>query len=114
MAVDTAQRVTIDATLPRQGILVLSDLDYPGWQATSNGRAVPILTANGLVRGLALGPGRHRVEFIFHPRSFFAGLYISLTTAIILVFWGIVVVFRKPPSFIRKRWYRANGSENTF
>lgn len=84
------RRVAIDAVLPRPGILVLNDLNYRGWRATSNGRPVKILVANGLVRGLALGPGRHEVEFIYRPKSFYRGLYISAAVLLVLLGWVVV------------------------
>jgi len=82
-----AQQVLLKATLPRPAVLVISDLQHPGWRATSNGRPVEILVANALVRGLALGPGVHDLELRYSPRSFRAGLYVAGFT--LLAVWGV-------------------------
>ena len=73
MVTDRAQTVETDATLVRDGIVVLADLFHDGWQSISNGRPVPILRTNGLCRGVALGPGQHRLRFEYRPKSFQRG-----------------------------------------
>lgn len=51
------------------GILVLHDLDYPGWTVWVNDERRPLLRANVLFRGVELPPGRHDVVFRFEPFS---------------------------------------------
>jgi hypothetical protein len=63
-----ADRVEVEATLTRPGLLVLGDTHYPGWRAEVAGRVVPHLRANYLFRAVALGPGQHRVVFQYQPR----------------------------------------------
>ena len=87
---DRAQTVEIEASLVRDGILVLADLFHDGWQATDNGQPVTILRANGLCRGIALGPGLHRIRFEYRPRSFEQGLWVSAATLIVLLVCGFV------------------------
>jgi hypothetical protein len=62
-------RVTIDVEAPAGGLLVLHDLDYPGWVATVDGRPADIVRADLLFRGVELPPGAKRVEFLFRPFS---------------------------------------------
>lgn len=62
--------VAIDVESDRAGIVVLHDLYYPGWQVRVDGGRKPLLHANILFRGVEVMPGRHRVEFSFHPLSF--------------------------------------------
>ncbi|MCA9222797.1 MAG: YfhO family protein [Planctomycetales bacterium] len=61
--------VVIDAELDRPGLLVLSDLPWPGWQAEIDGQAAPIWRTNRVMRGVWLSAGKHRVEMRFRPRS---------------------------------------------
>ncbi|HET6805694.1 MAG TPA: hypothetical protein VFH59_09670 [Frateuria sp.] len=63
----TPTRVSIDAQAPAAGWLVLGDLDFPGWQADIDGRAVAIHRANGMFRAVCMPPGRHTLSFVFHP-----------------------------------------------
>ena len=62
-------RVLIDVDAPTGGLLVLHDIDYPGWVARVDGVERPILRANLLFRGVELPPGARRVEFLFKPFS---------------------------------------------
>jgi hypothetical protein len=62
--------VTLEVESSQNGILVLHDIHYPGWEASVNGERRPILRANLLFRGVEVPAGRHRVEFHFRPMSF--------------------------------------------
>jgi uncharacterized membrane protein YfhO len=57
---------------------VLSDSHYPGWQATLDGVPTPIHRANFALRAVRIPVGSHRVRFEYEPRSFHAGLTVSL------------------------------------
>lgn len=84
--------VRLAVSMVRRGIVVLSDMYYPGWEATCDGKPVPILRANGLVRGVALGPGHHSLTFRYRPRSFRIGLSITATAfALILAFLALML-----------------------
>ena len=60
------------------GYLVLLDSYYPGWECRVDGRTVPITRANYCFRAVEVTAGKHRVEFHYRPRSFFAGLAVTL------------------------------------
>ncbi len=81
---DTAQilayapeRVEIQVRSAQDALLVLSDSFYPGWQATVDGAAAPILAVNGLVRGVSVAAGTHTVIFEYRPQGWQRGLWIS-------------------------------------
>lgn len=78
--------VKIEAKLSRQGLLVLNDAHYPGWRARVDGKDVEILRANFLFRAVALGEGRHTVEFIYKPQSLYLGAAISLTSSLAILY----------------------------
>ena len=77
-----ANRVEIEAETSRPGLLILSDVFYPGWTAEVDGRPVEIERVNGLLRGVWLAPGRHQVRFAYNPASFRIGLAIGLAGAL--------------------------------
>jgi len=77
-----ADRITLNAVGP--GVLVLSEVVYPGWQARLDGRPALIETVSGLFRGLQLGAGQHYVEFTFYPISLCLGWGISVATMLLL------------------------------
>src|SRR5262249_35761775 len=62
------------------GILVLTDLWYPGWSAELDGHPVEILRADGCVRAVAVPAGEHHVIFRYRPRSFIAGAAVSIVS----------------------------------
>ena len=65
-------RVAIQAEGP--GLLVLSELSYPGWRVRVDGKPAEMESVADLLRGVALDAGEHRVEFIFRPWSVPLGL----------------------------------------
>jgi hypothetical protein len=82
-------RVVLKVEAASDALLVLSDLYYPGWRATVDGRPADILRANYLMRAVALPAGRHTVVFVYEPASFKAGIAASLAggLAIALMVW---------------------------
>ncbi len=79
---DTPNGVTIDVALDDAGYLVLADTWYPGWQATVDGRAAPILRANGAFRAVELPAGEHTVEMSYRPWTVTAGAATSLAALV--------------------------------
>jgi uncharacterized membrane protein YfhO len=71
------------------GYLVLSEVFYPGWQATVDGKEVPVLCGNYLFRVVPVGAGTHEVVLRFVSWPFRVGAAISLLTLVSSV-WFIV------------------------
>lgn len=88
-------RMSVDAR--DGGYLILSEIWFPGWRATDNGRELPVHRANGVFTLLALGPGTHEIVLRYLPRAYEIGRAISLgTAALTLVLWV-------SPRFVRRR-----------
>ena len=81
----TPDRVEVTASGP--GELVLSEIAYPGWEATVDGIRAPVDTIGGLLRGVKLPPGHHQVIFRFRPVTVYAGL------ALAGIAWVFIAVF---------------------
>jgi len=94
------RRVVVDATLSTPGILVLSEVDYPGWVARVDGKPWPSLRAYGVLRAVALPAGRWQVEWRYEPLSLGVGATFSLLTPLCMVaFWlRKRRAWREPPS----------------
>jgi uncharacterized membrane protein YfhO len=71
------ERVELVARLDTPGWLVLSDANYPGWQATVDGRPVEIIPANLMFRAVPLSAGEHAVLFEFEPGSLRLGAVVT-------------------------------------
>jgi hypothetical protein len=82
-----SQRAVIRAALTRPGLVLLTDSNYPGWNAYLDGRWVPLVEANYLFRGVLAPAGTHVVEFRYEPDSYFYGGLISLVTLLGAFAW---------------------------
>ncbi len=61
------QYVRLSSTSVGPSLLVLTDIVYPGWRAWVDGIEKPIYATQGLVRGVPLSAGPHRIEFRYQP-----------------------------------------------
>jgi hypothetical protein len=78
------ERVVLEAETDRPGVLVISEVYYPGWRALVDGRPAPLLRADYALRAVALGPGRHTVELRYESRPAIAGIFTSLAALALL------------------------------
>jgi hypothetical protein len=60
------------------GWLVVTNVDYPGWRASVDGRALSIQRAYGLLQAVALPAGATVVRFDFEPRFWRVGLAVTV------------------------------------
>ncbi len=81
-----ANSVTVEVDTDKGGLLVLTDLHYPGWQAYVNGKKEKVLRVNGLVRGVPVSPGRSEVVFKYSPATFIAGASAFAVASVFCVF----------------------------
>ena len=77
--------ISIAVTEESQGLLVLSELYYPGWRATVNGKPAPIYRVDGALRGILAPRGQSRIELDYRPASFYLGATITLLTLLCVV-----------------------------
>ncbi|MBZ5578120.1 MAG: YfhO family protein [Acidobacteriia bacterium] len=75
-----ANRMSMEVTLQSTGLLVLGDVDYPGWRATVNGKPAAIHQVDGALRGIVLGAGGDRITLDYAPVTVYAGGAMSLLT----------------------------------
>ena len=81
------------------GLVVFSEIYYAdGWQAFIDGKPVPHLRADYVLRALPVPAGAHVITFTFAPRSYVVGNSVSLGASVLLVLLGAgaYVVRRKP------------------
>ena len=62
-------RLTYDVNSGKGGVLVFSEIYYPGWTATVDGEAVELGRVNYILRAIHIQPGQHQVELAFFPKS---------------------------------------------
>ncbi len=86
------ERLVILADAPADGLLVLSEVYYPGWRATVDGAAAPLLRADVALRAVPVRAGAHRIEMVFDPWSVKAGIAASLASFLVVI--GILILRR--------------------
>jgi hypothetical protein len=89
LAEDEPERVVAEVSADAGGILVLTDLAYPGWTASVDGLPAPLLTADGFFRAVAVPAGSHRVAFRYRPLSVYVGSAVSLIALVSLLWWSL-------------------------
>src|SRR5262249_43512257 len=90
------EQVQIATASPAAGILVLSDMAFPGWQAQVDGASAPILTVDHALRGVYLSAGTHNVMYSYGPNSFKWGVVISGLALILLIALAAWPRLRRP------------------
>ncbi len=85
-------QVAIDVQSPQDAFLVLSDAYYPGWRAFLDGQNTKIYRADYTLRGVRIPAGKHKLKFVFEPRSLYWGAAISLVTLLLLTIFGITTI----------------------
>ena len=103
-------RIVVDANLPQPGLLVMGEMWYPGWHVTVDGEPHQVQPVCGLLRGVTLDAGAHRVLFQYDPASLRHGTWLSLAACAGLALAGASTVAHRLVSR-RARQRRERGLE---
>ena len=84
----TPNRIQVEAEGP--GLLVLSEVYDPDWHARVDERAAGILPVDGILRGVYLSDGLHRVVFRYRSAGLAVGCAVSaIGWACVVLLWGV-------------------------
>lgn len=85
-------KLTYQAELEGNGMAVFSEIYYPeGWKATIDGREVPVLRANYVLRALEIPAGSHEIVVSFEPAVYEVGNKVMIGSSIVLLIVVIMV-----------------------
>jgi len=96
LTVDSSATITLTEQKPyllkyesqsaTDGFVVFSEIYYPkGWHATIDGKEVPLLRADYVLRALNVPAGKHVIEFRFEPKPYTVGNKITLASSWLLL-----------------------------
>ncbi|HVT03698.1 MAG TPA: YfhO family protein [Thermoanaerobaculia bacterium] len=71
---------------PRWTFIASSQPQWPGWRIYRGDEEIKTIEMNGLFIGFLAPPGDSEMRMVYHPRSFYMGLYTSLSCAAVLLF----------------------------
>ena len=113
---DSAATVRLDSYEPNQlsytvnsqtgGVLVFSEIFYPGWSATIDGQTAELGRVNYVLRALHVDAGQHQVQLSFFPqtvRTTETVAYVSLVVMLLLVLAAIALGLKKRRKTADKR-----------
>lgn len=79
------------------GVVVFSEIYYPGWKATVDGQEVEVGRVNYVLRAIGVKPGSHKVVLSFFPAS------VRLTETIAYIAYGVLVVIILVMAVMRRK-----------
>ena len=79
-------RLKYEVNSEKGGVVVFSEIYYPGWTATVDGKEVELGRVNYILRALRVEGGNHQVELAFFPRS------ITITETIAYCSYGVLIL----------------------
>jgi hypothetical protein len=91
-----AMRLRVTTQSP--GLLVLSEMYYPGWEATVNGKSARIYKVDGILRGIVVPGGESRVEMRYRPLSVRLGAALSIAAFAVTFLFAAVLSLKKRAS----------------
>jgi uncharacterized membrane protein YfhO len=90
--------LTYETSSSKDGVVVFSEIYYPGWQAYLDGQAVDHGRADYILRAMKVTAGKHKIEFKFDPQSIHTTeniAYVALGVLILGAIGVIVIEVRK-------------------
>jgi hypothetical protein len=81
----SSDSLQVELTAPAPGLLVIGEHFDPGWTASVDGAAAPVLEADLVAMGVPVPAGPHRVLLRYSPKGFHAGLALAAAAAVLLL-----------------------------
>lgn len=79
-------RIRYTAEAASSQFAVFSEIYYNrGWKAFLDGKEIPIIKVNYVLRGLVVPAGRHQIEFRFEPQGYYQGRKLTSFASILMV-----------------------------
>jgi len=98
----TTDTLSVDANLSSDGIVVVSQSYANDWKAFVDGKSTPLYLSDGILQGIPVSAGAHKIELVYEPRSLRMGLWITgVSGALLAGVWVYAFANRKRAGGIR-------------
>lgn len=87
-------RLVYEAASSQAGLVVFSEIYYPGWQVAVDGQPAELMRANYVLRTMNLPAGQHRIEMWFDPASLHFTEAVGYASSICLLLGLVVLMVR--------------------
>ncbi|MBQ1581688.1 MAG: YfhO family protein, partial [Prevotella sp.] len=94
-------QLTYDVSSQKGGVVVFSEVYYPGWTATVDGESTEVGRVDYVLRAINVKPGKHQVVLTFKPKSLDRTetmAYVSYGILLLAILLGVFVEYRKKKS----------------
>ena len=81
-----SNQLEYDVYSAKGGVIVFSEVYYPGWTATVDGQDATLGRADFLLRALNVAPGKHKIVLTFRPKS------VATTEAIAYIAYAVLLL----------------------
>jgi len=88
-------RLVYKASTPKDGVVVFSEIYYPGWQAAIDGNPVDIARADYILRAMNIPAGEHTIEMWFDPQSLHVTEGIAYAASALLLIGVMIYVWMR-------------------
>ena len=95
-------RLVYKVSTPKDGVVVFSEVYYPGWQATIDGQPVDIARADYILRAMNVPAGEHTIEMWFNPQSIHVTESIAYVALALLLVGVMILAWTKRNKFTGK------------
>ena len=86
-------RLKYEVNTGKGGVLVFSEIYYPGWTVTVDGQPAELGRVNYILRAIHLQPGKHQVELAFFPKSVSVTETVAYIAFVLLLLIAVGIVF---------------------
>lgn len=94
-------RLVYEAESLKDGLVVFSEIYYPGWVATIDGEPVELARADYILRAMAVPAGKHTIEMRFDPQSLHVTERMAYTALALMLVGLIVLVWKKRKKIVK-------------
>ena len=86
-------QLVYETSSPKDGVVVFSEIYYPGWTATIDGKPADIARADYILRAMNVPAGKHTIEMRFDPQSLHVTEGIAYGAMALLLIGVIILVW---------------------